>query len=285
MRAPYQHRVPRQAPAVASRRRAAAALLLAALPLWHAACRNESDTPALPATGPLRGAPIDSAPSPARAAADRAEGRPSHASAQAPIQDQVSTPAGATPAPSASAAGAAPDAAAQNATPSTPPAAASRGPIAPPADANPPPASLPRDAESRLTFDQLRDFTYEPPTPEQLAAAGDSPDALRQIPPAVSALSGRRVTIEGFMAPLRIEDGRVTAFMLCYNRMFCCFGLMPAMNEWVYVEMGAGRSTEYFNDVVVGVQGVLSVGERVQDGMVMSLYRLTAERVTFQSGM
>ncbi len=207
----------------------------------------------------LRGAPIDAPPSATAAVPTRTE--PDSTAALVATPPDASVALDRTPALRATP------------SPQRPPAAARSG------------TRSAVEAATAVSFDQLRDYSYEPPTPEQLAAAGNPRDAVGQIPAPILALNDRRVAIEGFMAPLRIEDGRVTAFMLCYNRMFCCFGLMPAMNEWIFVELADGRSTEYFNDVVVGVSGTLEVGEKVQDGMVMSLYRLRADRVTFRSGM
>jgi len=129
-------------------------------------------------------------------------------------------------------------------------------------------------------FRVLSDFDYEPPRPEDFPERPAVQDLPDQIPPHVRDLDAREVLLIGFMVPLDFDrDGGITSFALTQNQMFCCFGQVPAMNEWVTVSMPEGTSTRYVPSLPVGVFGKLEVGEALENGFVTSVYRLRADRV------
>lgn len=134
-----------------------------------------------------------------------------------------------------------------------------------------------------LGFRFLSKFDYDPflimdATPEEYAKLP------QQIPEDVRALNGRKVQIGGFMVPVEFAKDNIRTFLLVKNRMMCCFGAAVSMNDWVYVTMKEGRAAEFHQDVLVKVSGVLEVGEKIEDGMVMSIYRLTGESIEYLSG-
>ncbi|MFO0838438.1 MAG: DUF3299 domain-containing protein [Phycisphaerae bacterium] len=249
---------------------------LSVLALGAAVLRLRSE-PAPPTSGTLvRGAPIsgaaevpklaDASPVADATMARDASATPSGARTQMPRQEATDASM-ASPPPSAPAA---------NAAPSRPDGAGSTPqPTAGDSKADP------SASGGLVPFSVLAAFTYDPYARFD-APAGQMPP--EQIPEKIRALSGRAVTIEGFMMPIEMHDDLVRTFLLVRNRMMCCFGMQVAMNEWVLVKMREGDEARFYNDVPLHVHGKLEVGEDVQDGMVMSLYRMRADEVTPMGG-
>lgn len=133
-----------------------------------------------------------------------------------------------------------------------------------------------------ITFELLSSFKYEEPIPQD----GEKPEDVEkrrnpdQIPANVKALNGKKAVVQGWMVPMEVnEDGSVKSFVLVKTQPQCCFGDMQAMNEWVDVIMQTGKNAEFNVDVPVKVYGQLEVGEKMQDGFVLSVYRMQGERV------
>ena len=109
------------------------------------------------------------------------------------------------------------------------------------------------------------------------------PELRKQIPEEIAKLDEQDALLIGFMVPMEIDArGRVKSFTLVKDQMMCCFGVPPAMNDWVSVTMPEGGAIRYERDVPVAVYGKLRVGEEIEDGYVISLYRLQASNVTPQ---
>lgn len=134
----------------------------------------------------------------------------------------------------------------------------------------------------RVPFRQLSGYEYHLPNPYTARvweADGGAPET--RLPEEVRALHGENVMVAGFMVPLSFDRrGNVRAFALSQNLLFCCYGIPPAMNEWVMVEVVEGVEVAYRKDVPVAVFGPLDVGEELDDGYVLSIYRLSATEVT-----
>jgi hypothetical protein len=64
--------------------------------------------------------------------------------------------------------------------------------------------------------------------------------------------------------------------MLLNNQMGCCFGVLPRVNEFIYVEMPEGKSTKYLTDIPLRVTGRLEV---VDLNLVGGIYSMTADMV------
>ena len=150
------------------------------------------------------------------------------------------------------------------------PAAVNPATVAPAAASKASPDYMP------ITFDVLGSYYYELPDPEESAKSGKQID---QIPAPIKEFDGKKVAIQGFMIPLKLERGATKTFLFVKCQLGCCFGRMPRMNEWISVRMTGDRSAKFIPDQPVTVYGVLSVGEQIEKGEVLSVYRLEAEDV------
>jgi hypothetical protein len=122
------------------------------------------------------------------------------------------------------------------------------------------------DADPRykkLEFDTLKSWTY---------VEGKTP-----IPPFIKALDKKNVEMVGFMMPLT-EVKNITQFLLVPSLWGCCYGQPPAVNHIVVVKMPPGQTTKFYDDVI-RIRGQFDVGETKQDGYLVSLYVLTAEKI------
>jgi hypothetical protein len=101
-----------------------------------------------------------------------------------------------------------------------------------------------------------------------------------QIPPKIRELDGKGVLIVGFMVPIDVDRrGNVTSFALTQNQSFCCYGIPPGLTELIVVDMAEGKSAPYSYDVPVAVYGTMTVGEEIDDGYILSLYRVVSDEV------
>lgn len=132
-----------------------------------------------------------------------------------------------------------------------------------------------------LSWQTLAGFDYQLPDPLEEA----SPDEILRrskalVPQRIRALDGKDVALRGFVIPLDVERGRITSFVLAAtNQIGCCFGDSLFMNEWVIVDVPKGQTFECKPFELATVLGKLHVGEDVQDGFVMSLYRMLAQKI------
>lgn len=154
-------------------------------------------------------------------------------------------------------------------TPAVPPAAASESAAPPPDYAALLPAGVAKDYRW-LDFALLKSFQY--PGVERGAEPPEIPEAVR-------ALDGLRVGLEGFMNPLEFDSGGVAEFSLVADPSQCCFGAVPQLNHFVDVTMPGDERTEFRSLVPIAAFGRLHVGAVLEDGIVLSLYRMEAEHV------
>jgi len=128
----------------------------------------------------------------------------------------------------------------------------------------------------------LGDFTYDDPGLGGLDDATAETLAKRreELPAAVRALDGKLVSVRGFAVPADIDGDRISSFMLlAQNDLDCCFGDSASMNQWILVRVRPGDRVSLDLLEPMRVSGRLEVGEEVASGMVLSLYRLTADRI------
>jgi len=149
----------------------------------------------------------------------------------------------------------------------------------------------------RIDFDELASYDYDPyeamppdlgagpkAAGEEYAAPSPAPVKNAQVPPRILALNKKKVIITGFMVPIEFKRDSVRSFLLVRIQMMCCFGAMIGMNEWVMVQMDGEKRTTFVQDVPTTVYGELDAGEDIENGMVMSLYRLRGLEVQFKGG-
>ena len=115
----------------------------------------------------------------------------------------------------------------------------------------------------KLEFDTLKSWTY---------VEGKTP-----IPGFIKALDGKNIEMVGFMMPLT-EVKNITQFLLVPSLWGCCYGQPPAVNHIVVVKMPPGQTSKFYDDVI-RVRGKFNASETKQDGYLVSLYTLTADRI------
>jgi hypothetical protein len=99
-----------------------------------------------------------------------------------------------------------------------------------------------------------------------------------EIPQQIKTLDNQKVAVKGFMLPLRQENGLATEFILLRNRMMCCYGMMPQINEWIHVRM-SGKGVRCIMDIPVTVCGKLHVEEYRENRTMLGIYRLDGEKL------
>jgi hypothetical protein len=133
----------------------------------------------------------------------------------------------------------------------------------------------------KVTFRALGSYEYEVPDPQEIRESADPTKVPEdQVPAEIKGLDGEPVVLAGFMVPIELtRDGEVVSFALTQDQMFCCYGVPPKMHEWVMVEMADGETAPFSNDLPVATFGELTVGEEIEDGYVLSLYRMKGTKV------
>jgi len=160
-------------------------------------------------------------------------------------------------------------------------------PIAPPkfrgSKSLPPPPPEPESSElagfQRLGFERLSGFEFLLDArwidgSTNLAQA--SAEALALIPEDIRALDRAKVAIRGFILPLKMDEGLAVEFLLVRDQNLCCYGVVPKINEWINVTFPRGIKPVL--DQPVTVCGELQVGDWRENGYLVSLYRLQAEK-------
>jgi hypothetical protein len=99
-----------------------------------------------------------------------------------------------------------------------------------------------------------------------------------QIPTSVQSLDGKKAVIEGFLLPVKMDDGLAVEFLLMRNQSMCCYGVPPKINEWITVQM-SGKGVKPVMDQPIAVAGTLHVGPSQENGSLVGIYRIDGERV------
>ncbi len=128
-----------------------------------------------------------------------------------------------------------------------------------------------------VSFSTLSSYNYE------IQGADDTPlkkeFAKDQIPQPIKDLNGKKISIQGYMVPIDLKNGKTTKFLLVKDQSLCCFGRMPRMNELVSIFMKPGKSARVIQDQPVTVIGDIEVGEKVENGEVICIYRVNSDDV------
>jgi len=143
------------------------------------------------------------------------------------------------------------------------------------------PAATDEPAYTYTSWETLAGYFYEPPDAMITGLNLPSlPKPKSEIPERIKALKDTQVLVTGYMIPVQMRKGAVTAFVLCRTIPACCFGDSFKMNEWIRVTMQKDQSTQYVPDQQITVFGTLDVGEIKDEDIVISIYRMTADQVT-----
>ena len=117
----------------------------------------------------------------------------------------------------------------------------------------------------------------EGPSPEPDDIPVEAPVEIG-FPDAVRKMDGQTVQIEGYMIPLKFEDGKVKSFFLSRYMMGCCFGVLPKANEIIEVEMVEGKGAFYDAYMPFLTTGkFVIVEEGTDDDYMQSVFRMTAD--------
>jgi hypothetical protein len=103
------------------------------------------------------------------------------------------------------------------------------------------------------------------------------------VPDFITALNTAPVAVVGFMLPMDMDDkgDKTTGFIIARTQSSCCYGIMPKLNEWIYVHMQKGTAVDVMMDIPVTTFGTLEVGEKNEEGNGWSLYRMTGDKVGY----
>lgn len=147
--------------------------------------------------------------------------------------------------------------------------------------------SLARAAEYKRTYPYVRSSllaSFDVPLVE-LAGLARSPYASSAggqalvLPPEVTALDGKLISVRGYMLPLDLAGTRVTQFILTASIDSCHFGLVGQPNEWMLVTMAAGKHVPFPKARPITVFGRFSAKAEWQGRQLVSLYRITADAI------
>jgi hypothetical protein len=132
-----------------------------------------------------------------------------------------------------------------------------------------------------LGFDELSGYpitlTDEMKSTTNRAAWADA-KINAMIPPAIKAYDGKKVVIEGFMLPVTFDkNGKLSAFLLLQNQVSCCYGGPTQIHEFITVHLGDPMAQPDM-DNTMHVQGILHVGAERENGELVGIYRLDAEK-------
>jgi len=134
-----------------------------------------------------------------------------------------------------------------------------------------------------VSWELLGGFPYEFEMPAALQEASADEIARRQqeiLPERIRDLDGASVALRGYVIPTHVERGQIRSFVLAAkNQVGCCFGDGLAMNQWVEVEVPADQEFRSEPFALATVLGRLEVGEEIEHGYVLSLYRLAAQKI------
>ena len=132
-----------------------------------------------------------------------------------------------------------------------------------------------------VSFSVLSGFDF-PLTGEIAGASADPAQTAAkvgaQIPKSLQSLDGREVVIQGFLLPVRMDDGLAVEFLLMRSQSMCCYGVPPKINEWITVQM-TGKGVKPVMDQLIAVAGTLHVGPTLENGLLTGIYRLDGEKV------
>lgn len=124
-----------------------------------------------------------------------------------------------------------------------------------------------RQGYRSVTFSDLASFPYK--TNEDGELLPNQP-----IPSGVLALDKSKVAVSGYLVPIEYKEDKVSGVILVRNQLLCCYGEEPQLNEWVLVSVDPPVEAQL--DVPVTFYGSFEVSPDIEEGQVISLYRMSA---------
>ena len=136
-----------------------------------------------------------------------------------------------------------------------------------------------------LTFDKLAAFKYEVPDDPITDPKAKAILEKNQIPKSIRKFDKQKVAITGYMLPLKVEDGKITEFLVLRDQSACCFGAVPKINEWISVRMPKGKGVKPVMDVRITFFGMLKVGEVLEGGYLVGIYEMDGHKLGGSTGL
>lgn len=129
-----------------------------------------------------------------------------------------------------------------------------------------------------VTFDRLASFEYVMPVEPLTNSPALTPGGSEQIPAEIRAYDQQVLGVKGFMLPIKVQNGLVTEMLLMRDQSMCCYGVTPKITEWVNVKL-VGKGVKPIMDQPVTMFGRFQVGEVRENGYLVCLYRMDADRM------
>jgi hypothetical protein len=129
-----------------------------------------------------------------------------------------------------------------------------------------------------IGFDKLSGFDPGLSAAEAATAPASATKGVF-IPDNIKQLNGTPVAVQGFMLPLKVENGIATEFLLLKDQSLCCFGKTPKLNEWISVRM-TGKGVKPVMDQPISVCGTLHVVGGQPDGTLNGIYQIDCDKMT-----
>jgi len=167
------------------------------------------------------------------------------------------------------------------AKPATPPTNVATAVITTPAATNtaaPAASSIASGGYAPVGFEQLSGYQIE--ISDELLGPQTNKTVLTadgQIPEPIKELNNKRISLRGFMLPLKVEGGLVTEMLIMKDQSMCCYGATPRINEWVSVKMKGG--VKPLMDEPVTLMGTLKVGETRENGYLVGIYAMDGDKM------
>lgn len=133
------------------------------------------------------------------------------------------------------------------------------------------------DGYKTVTFDKLASFAYEVPL-DPVTNKVELAKLNAQIPEGIKNFNEKSVAIQGFMLPLKVEQGKVTELLIMRDQSMCCFGTVPKINEWISIKM-EGDGVEPIMDQAVTLMGQLKVGEVMENDYLVGIYEMLGDKM------
>jgi len=133
------------------------------------------------------------------------------------------------------------------------------------------------DGYKTVTFDKLASFAYEVPL-DPVTNKVELAKLNAQIPEGIKKFNEKPVAIQGFMLPLKVEQGKVTELLIMRDQSMCCFGTVPKINEWISIKM-EGDGVEPIMDQAVTLMGQLKVGEVLENDYLVGIYEMLGDKM------
>ena len=129
-----------------------------------------------------------------------------------------------------------------------------------------------------ISFDILADYDFG--TLDWSGGSQSNQFIINQIeqiiPQSIKALDNQLVSVIGFVLPVETDGERIDSFLLLRDLQMCCYGTLPELNEWVYVEVPDHlEAKNLISDTPIKVWGTLQVEPRFKDDFLLSIYSLT----------